>query len=149
MVFLLAGGSLVMFFLIRSKRYVALFLLLAGITAGGFFYTLRVVFPLVNPYKSGRYISEEITSRIRPGEKLGLYGGFGTGPYNFYTGIVPIQEMEKKEELLNFLQSSERVFCLLKFRDFFQLQSMEGKPAFHVISRRPVGNDDIVLISNR
>jgi len=149
MVFLLAGGSLVMFFLIRSKRYVALFLLLVGITAGGFFYTLRVVFPLVNPYKSGRYISEEITSRIRPGEKLGLYGGFGTGPYNFYTGIVPIQEMEKKEELLNFLQSSERVFCLLKFRDFSLLQSMDGKPAFQVISRRCVGNDDIILISNR
>lgn len=138
-----------MFFLNRSKKYTAVFTLLIGIVAGGFFYTLRVVFPLINPYKSGRYISEEITSRIQPGEKLGLYGGFGTGPYNFYTGIVPIHEMEKKEELLDFLRSPGRVFCILKSRDFKVLQSIPEKPPIQLISQRRVGNDEIILISNR
>ena len=149
MAFLLAGGSLAMFFLSRSKKYTAVFFLLTGIVAGGFFYTLRVVFPLINPYKSGRYISEEITSRIQPGERLGLYGGFGTGPYNFYTGIVPIDEMEKKEELLDFLRSTGRVFCILKSRDFKVLQSIPELPPVQLISQRRVGNDEIILISNR
>lgn len=147
--FLMVGGSLAMFVLHRFKSRAAIFLLIAGMMAGGFFYTLGVVFPLVNPYKSARFISQEITRQIQPGERLGLYGGFGSGPYNFYTGIVPIVELERKEDFVGFLRSSERVFCLLKFRDFSSFQSMEGRPGVQLISRRKVGDDDIVLISNR
>ena len=147
--FLMVGGSLAMFVLHRFKNHGAIFVLIVAMMTGGFFYTLRVVFPLVNPYKSARFISQEITRRIQPGEKLGLYGGFGSGPYNFYTGIVPILELEKKEDLFDFLRSQERVFCLLKFRDFSSFQSMEGRPVVQLISRRKVGGDDIVLISNR
>jgi 4-amino-4-deoxy-L-arabinose transferase-like glycosyltransferase len=146
---LLIGGSLAMFLLIRSRKYAAIFFLIIGIVAGGFFYTLRVVFPLVNPYKSGRYISEEITSRIQPGERVGLFGGFGTGPYNFYTKIAPIEEMEQKDELFRFLQSPERVFCILKLRDFKVLQELADKPPLQLISQGSVGYDQIVLISNR
>jgi len=149
MAVLMIGGSLALLFLSRSKKYLAVFLLIVGIAGGGFFYTLRVVFPLVNPYKSGRYISQEITSRIQPGGKLIIFGDFGTGPYNFYTGIVPIREMERKEEFLDSMRSPERVFCLLKARDFKVLQAMEVKPPFQFIAQRRVGNDEIVLISNR
>jgi len=108
-----------------------------------------VIFPLVNPYKSARYISEEVTSRILPEEKLGIYGDLGTGPYNFYTGIVPILDMEKKEDLFRFLQSTERVFCILLFSDFHSFQTMEGWPRVQLITRRKVGSNDVVLISNR
>jgi hypothetical protein len=104
---------------------------------------------LVNPYKSARYISEEVRARILPDEKLGIYGDLGTGPYNFYTGIVPILDMEKKEELFRFLQSPGRVFCLLLFRDFHSFQTMEGWPRVELIARHRVGNNDVVLISNR
>jgi 4-amino-4-deoxy-L-arabinose transferase-like glycosyltransferase len=147
--FLCVGGSLAMFVLLRFKYYGAIFFLLVGLVAGGFFYTLRVVFPLVNPYKSARFICQEITSRIQPGEKVGLYGGLFTGPYNFYTGIVPIKELEKKEALLDFLRSSDRVFCILKFKDFSQFQTWEERPRVELIARRKVGEGDIVLISNR
>jgi len=147
--FLMVGGSLAIFVLNRFRMQGAIFFLLIGMMAGGFFYTLRVVFPLVNPYKSARFICQEITSRIQPAEKLALYGGFGTGPYNYYTGIVPILELEGEENLFHFLESSERVFCLLKFVDFSKIQTMVGRPAIHWIARRKVGDDDIVLISNR
>jgi hypothetical protein len=147
--FLFVGGSLAMFVLLRFKYYGAIFFLLVGIVAGGFFYTLRVVFPLVDPYKSARFICQEITSRIQPGEKVALYGGVVTGPYNFYTGIVPIEELEKKEALLDFLRSSERVFCILKFKDFSQFQAWEERPKVQLIARRKIGDGDIVLISNK
>jgi len=147
--FLMVGGSLALFVLYRFKKYGAILFLIIGIMATGFFYTSRVIFPLVNPYKSARYISEEIKGRIQPGERLGIFGDLGTGPYNFYTGIVPILELEKKEDFFRFLESSGRVFCFLRFRDFSSFQTMEGWPNVQLIARRKVGNNDVILISNQ
>jgi 4-amino-4-deoxy-L-arabinose transferase-like glycosyltransferase len=147
--FFLAGGSLAVFVLCRFKNYRAILYLIIGIMAAGFFYTSGVVFPLVNPYKSARFISQEVTSRILPGEKLSVYGRVSAAPFNFYTGIVPILELNTKEELLHFLESSERVFCLLPFNDFSAIQILEGGPEVRLIARRKTGDIDIVLISNQ
>jgi len=147
--FIMVGGSLVLFVLYRFKNYGAVFFLLVAMIAGGFFYTLRMVYPRVDPQKSARSISQEITSRIQPGEKVGLYGGFGTGPYNFYTGVVPILELEGIDAFLDFMKSPERVFCLLKFRDFSFIRSKEESVPVQLLARRQVGGDDIVLITNR
>jgi 4-amino-4-deoxy-L-arabinose transferase-like glycosyltransferase len=147
--FLLVGVSIGLFVLNRFKYYGAIFLLLIGMMAGGFFYALRVVFPLVNPYKSSRFICQEITTRMQPGEKLAIYGDFEPGPFNFYTGIVPIPVLEEEEALLHFLRSPERVFCLLKSRDFLKFQSIEGRLEVQLIVRRRIGDGDFVLISNR
>lgn len=147
--FLLIAGSLLLIVLYRIKFRASLFFVIVAVMAIGFFYIERVVFPIINPYKSARFVCQEVTSRIQPGERIGIYRGFGVGPYNFYTGIVPILELETKEDLLHFLNSNERVFCLLKFKDFLKLQEMEDKPNIEWIARRSVGDDDIVLISNR
>jgi len=147
--FLLVGVAVSLFVFNRFKYYGAIFFLLIGLMAGGFFYALRVVFPLVNPYKSARFICQEITSRIQPGEKLAIYGDFEPGPFNFYTGIVPIRVFEEEEALFNFLRSPERVFCLLKSRDFLKFERIEGKPEVQLIVRRKIGDGDFVLVSNR
>jgi hypothetical protein len=147
--FFLVGVSIGLFILNRFKYYGALFFLLIGLMGGGFFYTLRVVFPLVNPHKTARFICQEITSRIQPGEKLAIYQDFETGPYNFYTGIVPILVLVKKEALFNFLRSPERVFCLLKLREFLKLEHIKGRPEFQLIAQTGVKDGDFVLISNR
>jgi 4-amino-4-deoxy-L-arabinose transferase-like glycosyltransferase len=147
--FLLIGGSLALFFSYRFKRHGIVFFVIIGMMAVGFFYTLRVAFPLVNPYKSARFICQEITSQIRPGEKLAIYGDFEPGPFNFYTGIVPIPVLNEEEDLLNFLRSPERVFCLLRSRDFLKFQLREGRPEVQLIARRGVGGDHFVVISNR
>jgi len=117
--------------------------------AGGFFYALRVVFPLLNPHKSARFICQEITSRMQRGDKLAFYGDFEPGPYNFYTEIVPIPVLEKEEALSDFLGSQERVFCLIRSRDFLKFQMAGGRPEFRLIARRGVEANDLVLISNR
>jgi 4-amino-4-deoxy-L-arabinose transferase-like glycosyltransferase len=147
--FFLIGTSIGLFILIRFKYYGAIFLLLIGMMAGGFFYTLRVAFPLVNPHKTARFICQEITSRIQPGEKLAIYGDFETGPYNFYTGIVPIPVLEDKEEFFLLLKSQERVFCLIRSRDFLEFKLAEDWPEVKLIAQRGVGSKDFVLISNR
>jgi 4-amino-4-deoxy-L-arabinose transferase-like glycosyltransferase len=145
----LVGLSISLFLLSRWKYYGAIFFLLIGMMAGGFFYALRIVFPLVNPHKSARFICQEITSRMQPDDQLAIYGDFEPGPYNFYTGIVPIPLLEGEEALLSFLRSPERVFCLLKARDFSKFQTIEGRPEVQLIAKRGVGESDFVLISNR
>jgi 4-amino-4-deoxy-L-arabinose transferase-like glycosyltransferase len=145
----LVGVSISLFLFNRFRHYGAIFLLIIGMMAGVFFYTLRVIFPLVNPYKSARFICEEITSRIQPGEKFAIYGDFEPGPFNFYTGIVPIPVFEEKEALFNFLRSPERVFCLIKSRDFLKFERLEGSPEIQLIVRRKIGDGDFVLFSNR
>jgi 4-amino-4-deoxy-L-arabinose transferase-like glycosyltransferase len=147
--FLLVGGSLAMFILYRLKNQGAMILLFFGILAGGYFYTARAVFPLINEYKSARFISQEILSRIQPGEKLAVYGMVSTGPYNFYTGIIPILNLIDQKDLLQFLNVSERVFCLLTVNDLIDLQKVQGKPEVHLIARNRVGREEkVVLISN-
>jgi 4-amino-4-deoxy-L-arabinose transferase-like glycosyltransferase len=147
--FCLVGASLSLYLFSRSKYYGAIFLLMVGVMAGGFFYALRVVFPLANPHKSARFICQEITSRMQPGDRLAIYGDFEPAPYNFYTGIVPIPVFEEEEALSHFLRSRERVFCLLRFRDFLKFQKSESRPEFELILRRQVGDRELALISNR
>jgi 4-amino-4-deoxy-L-arabinose transferase-like glycosyltransferase len=147
--FLLVGGSLVMFVLYRFKNYSAILFLLIGMVAGAYFYTSRVIFPLVNQYKSARFLSQEITARIQPGETLAVYGRVSTGPFNYYTGIVPILDLADMKDLFSLLESSERIFCLLDYKNFSQFRKMEGRPKVQLISRRMVGDDEIVLVSNR
>jgi 4-amino-4-deoxy-L-arabinose transferase-like glycosyltransferase len=146
---LLTGGGVALFFLNRSHRHGPVFFLIVAIVASGFFYTQRVIFPLVNPLKSARFISQEVTSRMKPGDKVAVYGGFGTGPYNFYTGVVPIIEVEKKGQLSALMNSPDRVFCFIKHRDYASLVRSEGEASLKQVGRQNVGGDDIVLISNR
>jgi hypothetical protein len=106
-----------------------------------------VVFPLVNPYKSARHLSQEITSRIQPGEKLGIYGS-APEAFNFYTGIVPIIELETGDELFRFLRSPEQVWCLIDLPSFEVLRKMKRMPKVLLITQRQVGGDSFVLVAN-
>ncbi len=147
-VLLAVGGSIAMFILYRFKNYGTIFFLIVGVVAGGFFYTLRTIFPQMNPYQSARFISEQVRSQIQPGEKLATYG-FETAPYNYYTEIIPILELGKEEALIHFLRSPERVFCLIKSRDLKKIQMKQGFPLVELTPRNRVGHWQIVLISNR
>jgi 4-amino-4-deoxy-L-arabinose transferase-like glycosyltransferase len=146
---LLVACSLLLFGFVGWRSHRTVFIVLIAIMAGGFFYTCRVVFPLVNPHKSARFLSQEITSRMRPGDKVGVYGRVSAAPHNYYTGVVPILDLNRAEDLFDFLRSSDRVFCLLTFREFYGLQASDGRPELHLLARRQVGELDTVLISNR
>jgi hypothetical protein len=118
----------------------------------GFFYATRFIFPSVNPYKSARFISKEIIQTIKPGERLVMYGDFGsvgTAPYNFYTGIVPILEIESEGEVISLFRSEERVLCLFKYQDYEKLRRKDTGLSLHLITRRSVGDKDMALVSNQ
>jgi 4-amino-4-deoxy-L-arabinose transferase-like glycosyltransferase len=119
--FLLVGGSLVMFVLYRFKNYSAI-ISSVGIVAGKPLLYAEVILPVVNQYKSARFMAREITTRIQPGEKLAVYGRISTGPFNYYTGIVPILDLAEMKDVISLLESSERTYCLLDYKGFSQFR---------------------------
>jgi len=108
-----------------------------------------VSYPRSNSEKSARFVSNEILSRFQPGEKMAVYGIADTGPYNYYTGIVPILELESLKAVMGFLRSENRVYCLLWYKDLITFQTIPERPPVEVISRQRVGHRDIVLVSHR
>jgi len=151
-IFLLVGSGILLS-IARGLRYKSVVFILIAATAGmGFFYTTRVIFPLVNPYKSARFISQEIVQTMKPGEKLVMYGYIGsavTAQFNFYTGIVPILETENEAEVIDLFRSKEKVFCLAEYDDYERLIRKHTDLSLNLIIRRGVGNRDMVFVSNR
>ena len=120
-IILFLGSGLLLAVARGFKNKCLVFSLIVATTGVGFFYGTRFIFPLVNPYKSARFLSQEITETMKSGEKLAMYGDFGsagTAPYNLYTGIVPILEIEQEANLIDFLGTKERVFCIFKLQGF-------------------------------
>jgi 4-amino-4-deoxy-L-arabinose transferase-like glycosyltransferase len=144
----LLGGGFAILILNRQKQWGVILMVLIAMTTAGFLYGFRVVNPLVNPYKSARYLCQEVTSRSQPGEKLGIYG-LAPVAYVFHTGIVPIVRLKKEEDLALFLQSSERVYCFVHTEDFGAIKNKEKIPRFELIARRQVDGSNVLLISNK
>jgi len=145
----LLGSGVILFWGYLPRYKSITFGLIVAIFAFGFFYGTRIIFPMVNPYKSARFLCQEIRQIIKPGKTLAIYGGFGTGPYNFYTGIVPITELENERELDDFFRSKERIFCLFKYGDYERFKREKMEIPFHLISERYVGDYHIVFVSNQ
>jgi 4-amino-4-deoxy-L-arabinose transferase-like glycosyltransferase len=151
-IILLVGSGVLLSFAQGLRYKFLVFILIVAAAGMGFFYTTRIIFPLVNPYKSARFISEEIVQVVKPGERLVLYGYVGsavTAQYNFYTGIVPILETENEAEMVNLFRSKEKVFCLVEYDDYERLIRKHTDLSLNLITRRGVGNRDMVLVSNR
>jgi 4-amino-4-deoxy-L-arabinose transferase-like glycosyltransferase len=150
---ILLVGSSILLSLAHGLRYRSLVFILVVATVGmSFFYATRVIFPLVNPYKSARFISQEIVQTMKTGGKLVIYGDSGsavTSQYNFYSGIVPILEIKNEAEIFNLFRSKEKVFCLVEYKDYERLTKKHTNLSLNLILRRGVGGREMVLVSNR
>ena len=80
---------------------------------------------------------------------FGDFGSAGTAPYNFYTGIVPIFEIEDEAKIVDLFNSNERVFCLFKYHEYEMLCKKYTGIPFHLIIHRSVGDRDMAFASNR
>jgi 4-amino-4-deoxy-L-arabinose transferase-like glycosyltransferase len=148
-IFLLLGSAILLSLTHGLKYKSAVFTLIVATVGIGFFYGTRFIFPMVDPYKSARFLSREIQQTMRPGDKLAMYGGFSIGPYNFYTGIVPIVDIESDDEMVNFFLSKERTFCLIQNHEYEALRKKDLRIPLNLVTRRKVGGKDILLISNQ
>jgi hypothetical protein len=137
----------------RGLKYKSIvFILIVATVAIAFFYTTRVIFPLVNPYKSAHFLSQEIVQTMKTGGKLFIYGdsgSAGTDQFNFYSGIVPILEIEDEKEIIDLFHSKERVFGLFGYRDYERFSMKYNGVPLHLITHRSVEDRDMAFVSNR
>jgi hypothetical protein len=148
-IFLLLGSAILLF-LTHLLKYKSTVFLVIVITVGiGFFYGSRFIFPMLDSSKSARFLSQEVRQAMKPGDRLAMYGGFAIGPYNFYTGIVPIVDIVSDDEMVNFFRSKERGFCLIQNVEYETLKKKDLGIPLKLVTRRKVGGKDIVLVSNR
>jgi 4-amino-4-deoxy-L-arabinose transferase-like glycosyltransferase len=149
LIYLLLGSGILLSLTHGFQYKSVVFTLIVATVAIGFFYGTRFIFPKVDPYKSARFFSQEIQRIMKPGDKLAMYGGFAVGPYNFYTGIVPIEDIEHEEEIVSLFRSKERVFCLIQNHEYEALRKKDFRISLNLVTRRKVGGKDIVLASNQ
>ncbi len=151
-IFLPVASAILLSFAHRLRYKSVVFIVILATGAIAFFYATRVIFPLVNPYKSARFLSKEIVQTMKPGEKLVMYGDMGSAAsaqFNFYTGIVPILEIENEGEVIDLFRSKEKVFCLLKYRDYERLSAKYTGVPLHLITSRSVGDREMAFVSNQ
>jgi hypothetical protein len=89
---------------------------------------------------------------MKTGGKLVIYGDSGsalTSQFNFYSGIVPILEIEDEKEIIDLFHSKEKVFCLVEYDDYERLIRKCTDLSLSLITRRAVGSRDMALVSNQ
>lgn len=148
-IFLLPVSAALLGLAQRLRRRALVFLLIVMSTGIGFFYGTRFIFPMIDPYKSARFLSTEIKEKMRPGDTLAMYGGFAVGPYNFYTDIIPIVDIKDMREMADFFRSSDRKLCLIQNHEYEALKKTESALPMYLIARRKVGSKDILLVANQ
>ena len=146
--FFFLGSSISLFLFYKWKHKFILFLLIVVTIGMSLFYTARGIYPLVNPLRSTRYISQEIQQIMGSGDKLAVYRILAY-PYNFYTGIVPILTIEEEGEIKRYFSSPERIFCILRYEDYAKLVANRDEIPIRLIIRKRVELHDLVLVSNR
>jgi hypothetical protein len=137
-IFILLGSAILLSLAHRLKHKSTVFILIVVIVGITFFCGSRFIFPMIDPYKSARFLSQEIQQTMKLGDKLAMYGGFAIGPYNFYTGIVPIVDIKSEDEIVNFFRSKERVFCLIQNHEYEALKKKGFGIPLNLVTRRKV-----------
>jgi hypothetical protein len=111
----------------------------------GILFAVKSIFPAINQFKSAKPISKEIISLMKPGDELIIYKE-KPSPFNFYTGIYPIKEVDTQEDLLRLFQSGKRIFCLILERDFERMR--ESLVGVYPLKEANIGHRKFILVTN-
>jgi 4-amino-4-deoxy-L-arabinose transferase-like glycosyltransferase len=125
---------------IRGKRKASFMALTAAIVCA-FLFALMVVVPMLNPYRSTKRFALKLDRMLPPGEKL-VFGRVLRDSTLFYTNRRAVL-LTTRKELINFLGSDERVYCVIR-RSLIE-QDERLRQIAHIIDRE--GHK--VIISNR
>lgn len=100
--------------------------------------------PRLDVFKSARGLSEELVSRLEPGERYGIFRRFDAG-FIFYTGRFQ-DELDTPEKLRAYAGQPERVWILVQ-RD--ELAEMGDPPRLWEVARDADAEDGYLLTTNR
>jgi len=108
------------------------------------------VLPKTEFFKPTKVMASEITSRLRPGERIGNYPASEKNFMTFNPSLVyytdqPVVGIETVDCLMSFLGSEERVYCLMSEKSYFRVKENLSQIPVYVLRRE--GGE--VLLSNK
>jgi 4-amino-4-deoxy-L-arabinose transferase-like glycosyltransferase len=120
-------GVALSFYLFLRRKLNASFLTLAGMVVAVILFLNLVIIPSVNPYRSTKRLAQELDRMLAPGGKL-VFARVMRDSALFYTNRRALI-LNTRKELMDFLGSNERVFCIIK-RSLFESDEKFGQMAY-------------------
>lgn len=138
-----------LWYTIRSKQVRVLFLLVFLITSSFQVAYGRLLFSWDNKKRSEKSLCLKISSLIEPGTPWAVYRMFRPALI-YYTGSHP-RMLSSQDELIAFLSSNKRVYCLIHERDYQALASVANLNIYRVEKLRGPKRSmrNLLLISNK
>lgn len=125
--FLIFGLSLSLVAFRNKKPLWTFFLIIYSLVLFAYPVT-RLVLPEIERYETSKSISRKLSSLMKAGEALASESNYLAG-LAFYTGRVPV-DVDKHHNLVNFMSSEKRVWCVLKEKNHKELYTTETKPYY-------------------
>jgi hypothetical protein len=117
------GAFIVSFTLFLKKHLKASLLTLVGAIVSAILFCSLVILPIMDPYRSTRGLARKLDQELAPGEKLVLVRVMRDSAL-FYTNRKALL-LNTRKELMDFLGSPERVYCIIK-RSLFESNEAFG-----------------------
>jgi hypothetical protein len=105
------------------------------------YFTILVIIPSVDPYRSTKGFAQKLDRRVDPEEKLVFYRRLRDSAL-FYTDRKAIV-LFTPQQLINYLDSPKRIYCVINRNYFKNIKELENRA--HVIDHE--GNK--LMISNQ
>jgi len=141
-----AEGSWI-FFATRKRQLFLGFATAAGVMLIAFLVVIEVVLPKINFFKSAKPFSQRIVHHLSEGEELVSFG-VKNAPFNFYTGLNRIRELDTEEELRQYFDSDSAGLILMREKNLAKLQEELLIPSdIHVVEKAAIGHRAFVLLS--
>jgi hypothetical protein len=137
----------VLLWLARCKKQVRQLLFLPAVFILVFtIYSVHVLVPKMEYYKSPRPFCEEIAVRLEKGGNWAMYK-FYRAAYVYYTDSF-CQVLQSEGELKAFLEQPTQSLVVMRARNYSQMKDTLMVKTF-VVAEKQIGHREMVLISNR
>ncbi len=146
---LITGASFSFLAFLKGKLSTS-FGIIVGIMCFSTWVLVTYTLPSTEIFKPTKFLAHKITSIIQPGEKIGNYPSSDENPMSFDPSLIyytdhPVKGIDNEESLLHFLDSKERVYCLIEKKDYLEAKEKLRQITFYILAER----GGKVLISNK
>ena len=146
---LLFGILLSLVAILNGKKLWAFILIAYAIVI--FLYPVsKLVLPELGKFETSKIIAAKLATLMTPGEKLGSEDRYMEG-LTFYTGYIP-QNLGNYDNMVSFLSSKDRVWCVLKDRNNIQFKGIDAYAVYKLGKMVIITNklsEDEKLMANR
>lgn len=111
-----------------EKKFARSFILIACAVAAILIPLSVMVMPELERYETSKEIAGKLSTYMKGDERLGSESNYLAG-LAFYTGKFPV-DVDRHHNLVEFLSSTERVWCVLKEKNHRFLYELDTKPIY-------------------